>query len=192
MQEQGESDGRAQGESADGASFASAFETHIGISESGYETEFFALMDTYLPRSEFPLLAVGMGLLSLLAASLMGGSLIWGSRHWSANVTTIGAIDRPAWSSRARKGFLIEVSAVAVIAVGLVALILFNTAFADLQPYVERSPGYLAASAYLASSVGILVWAIRLWASRSRSAYLLPVLVIVAAGITIVVLEVIF
>jgi len=63
----------------DGVSFASAFEAHFGISESGYETQFFARMDTYLPQSELPLQAIGLGLLSLLAASLMGGSLIWGS-----------------------------------------------------------------------------------------------------------------
>jgi len=175
----------------DGASFASAFEAHIGISESDYETQFFALMDTHLPQSELPLEAIGLGLLSLLAASLMGGSLIWGFQHWSTGATTTGAIGRPVWSRRARRGFLVEISVVAVIAVGLAALLLFEIAFADLPPYAQRAPGYLITAAYLVASVGILMWAIRRWANRSRNAYLIPLLVILATGITIVVLEVI-
>lgn len=32
----------------DGVSFAAAFENHIGISQSGYETQFFPMMDGYL------------------------------------------------------------------------------------------------------------------------------------------------
>lgn len=176
----------------DGVSFASAFEAHFGISESDYETQFFARMDTYLPQSELPLQAIGLGLLSLLAASLMGGSLIWGFQHWSFGATMTGAVGEPAWSSRARRGFLVEISGVAVIAVGLTALLLFQIAFADLPPHAQRAPGYLTTAAFLAASVGILMWAIRRWANHLRSAYLIPLLVILAAGITIVSIEMIF
>jgi len=174
----------------DGVSFASAFETHIGISESDYETQFFARIDTYLPQSEIPLKAIGLGLLSLLAASLMGGSLIWGFRHWS--IATAGTIGKPVWSSRARRGFLVEISGVAVVAVGLAALILFQIAFGDLPPHAQRAPGYMTTAAFLAASAGILMWAIRRWANHSRSAYLIPLLVILTAGITIVSIEMIF
>lgn len=175
-----------------GASFASAFEAHIGISESDYETQFFARMDPYLPQSEFPLQALGLGLWSLLAASLMGGSLIWAFQHWPAVATTTGATGEPAWGRRARRGFLVEISVVAVTAVGLAALLPLGIAFADLPPYKQRAPGYLATATYLVASASILMWAIRRWANRSRSAYLIPLLVIVAAGITIVVIEQIF
>jgi hypothetical protein len=173
----------------DGVSFASAFEAHIGISESDYEAQFFALMDTYLPQSEFPLQAMGLGLLSLLAASLMGGSLIWGFQHWSTGATELGATGGPVWSRRARRGFLVEISGVAIFAVGFVALLLFQIAFADLPRYAQRAPGYLTTAVYLVASAGILMWAIRRWANHLRGAYLIPLLVILTTGITILTIE---
>ncbi len=176
----------------DGASFASAFETHIGISESDYEAQFFALMDAYLPQSEPPLEAMGMGLLSLVAASLMAGSLIWGFRLWPAGATTTGPIGEATWSRRARMGFLSEISVVAFVAVGFVAVLLFSLAFDDLRPNAPRALGYLITAAYLVTSGGILMWAIQRWANRSSSAYLIPLLVIVTTGITIVAIEQIF
>ena len=176
----------------DGVSFASAFETHIGISESDYETQFFARIDTYLPQSELPLKAIGLGLLSLLAASLMGGSLIWGFQHWSAGATEPGATGGPVWSSRARRGFLVEISGVAIFAVGFVALLLFQIAFADLSPSAQRAPGYVTTAVYLVASAGILMWAIRRWGNHLRGAYLIPLLVILTTGITILAIEAIF
>ena len=176
----------------DGVSFASAFETHIGISESDYETQFFARIDTYLPQSELPLKAIGLGLLSLLAASLMGGSLIWGFQHWSTGATEPGATGGPVWSNRARRGFVVEISGVAIFVVGFVALLLFQITFADLSVSAQRTPGYVTTAVYLVASAGILMWAIRLWAHRLRSAYLIPLLVSLATGITILAIETIF
>ncbi len=63
---------------------------------------------------------------------------------------------------------------------------------AGLPHYVQRAPGYLITAAYVVASAGILMWAIRRWATRSRSAYLIPLLVIVATAITVVVIEQIF
>ena len=95
-------------------------------------------------------------------------------------------------SRRARRGFLTEISVMAVIAVGFAALLLFQIAFDNLRPYTQRAPGCLTTAAYLIASAGILMWAVRCWAKRSRSGYLIPLLVIVATGITIVVIEQIF
>lgn len=174
------------------ASFASAFETHIGISEAEYETQFFALMDAYLPQSEPPLEAIGMGLLSLLAASLMTSSLVWGFRHWPASAMTPGQIDDAAWSRRARRGFLVEISTIGSIAVGFVGVLLFNLALQDLSRDAPRAAGYLITTAYLVISVGILMWAIRRWARRTRLAYLIPLLVIVATAAVVLTVELIF
>lgn len=174
------------------ASFASAFETHIGISESEYEAQFFTLMDAYLPQSEPPLEAIGMGLLSLLAASLMTSSLVWGFRHWPATATTSGQMDDSTWSRPAKRGFLVEISTLGSIAVAFVAVLLFNLSLQDLSPDAPRAVGYLITTAYLVSSGGILMWAIRRWAHRSRLAYLIPLLVILATAAAILTVELIF
>ena len=174
------------------ASFDSAFETRIGLSQSDYEARFFALMDTYLPQSELPFAVIGLGFLSLLAASLVGSSLVWGFRHWSPGVSGSGPFGKPEWSDRARRGFRFEISVMAVIAAGFAALLLFQVASADLQPYVQKTPGYLIAAGHLIASTGILIWAIRRWADHARGAYLTPLLVMLATGITILAIEMIF
>lgn len=175
-----------------GASFASAFEAHIGLSEPEYEAQFFARMDAYLPQSEFPRETVGLALSSLLAASLMGFSLIWGFRHWPAVATTTGAVSEPDSGRRGRRGFVVEISGFAVFTVGFAALLLHQIAFADLPPYVQRAPGYLATAAYLVVAVAILLWSVRRWAYRRRAASLIPLLLIADAALTARIIEELF
>jgi hypothetical protein len=88
----------------DDVSFGEAFESHIGISQSDYEAQFFALMAGYLPQSEFPFEAAALGLVSLLAAGVMGGSLVWGLRRWPAGATASPQPGVPVWTRRARRG----------------------------------------------------------------------------------------
>jgi len=57
---------------------------------------------------------------------------------------------------------------------------------------VQRAPVYLITAVYVVASAGILMWAIRRLANRSRGAYLIPLLVIAGTDITIVVIEQIF
>ena len=169
-----------------GTSFASAFETHIGLSEADYEAQFFARMDAYLPQSEFPRKTVGVALSSLLAASLMGFSLIWGFRRWPALATTTGAVSEP---SRRPRGFVVEIAVSAVFAVGFAALLLHRIAFADLPPYVPRAPGYLATAAYLVVAVAILLWSVRRRAYGRWAASLIPLLLIADAALTARIIE---
>jgi hypothetical protein len=172
-----------------GASFASAFEAHIGLSESEYEAQFWTRMDAYLPQSEFPSKTVGLALGSLLAAGLMGLSLIWGFRHWPALATTTGAVSEP---SRRRRGFVLEIAVFAVFTVGFAALALHQIAFADLPPFVQRAPGYVAIAAYLVVAVAILLWSVRRWAYQKRAAWLIPLLLIVDALLAVRIIESIF
>jgi len=174
------------------ASFASAFETHIGISESDYEAQFFAFMDTYLPQSEPPLKAIGLGFVSLLTAGLVVGSLVWTSRHSPASAKAVPESGAPARSRSVRRGFLAEVSMLGFIVAGLVTLLLFQLAFSELPGGTQRAPGYVAIGVYLVASVGVLIWAIHRWGNRSRGAALIPLLVIVLSGITIVLIDRIF
>jgi len=161
-----------------GASFAAAFEAHIGLSESDYEAQFWARMDAYLPQSEFPRRSVGLALGLLLAASFVSFSLIWGFRHWPALATTTRAVSEP---TRRRKGFVLEIAVSAVLTVGLAASALHQIAFADLPPSVQRAPGYLAIAAFLVGAVAILLWSVRRWAHHKRAASLIPLLLIVDA-----------
>jgi len=172
-----------------GASFASAFETHIGLSESEYESQFFARMDAYLPQSEFPRTTVGVALSSLLAASLMGLSLIWGFRHWPVVAMTTGAVSEPP---RRRRVFAFEIAVFAVLTVGFAALLLHQIAFADLPPYVSRAPGYSATAAYLVAAAAILLWSVRRWAYRQRAASLTPLLLIADAALAVIIIQAIF
>ena len=164
--------------------FAEAFESHIGVSQSDYEAQFFTLLDGYLPQSEFPFEAVGLGLVSLLAAGAMGGSVVWGLRRWPDGVAASPSAGVPSWTRRARRGFVAEVWVFAVLTVGFVALALFSIGFDDLPAGTNRAPLYIVTGGFFVGSAGVLRWAIRRWGDRSRLTYLIPPLVIVAALIT--------
>lgn len=167
--------------------FAEAFESHIGISQSDYEAQFFTLMDAYLPQSEFPFEAVGLGLAALSAAGLVGGVVVWGMRRSPASASSATAV--PGWGRRARGGFVTELSILALVAVGLVARALFGIGFDDLPPGANRTLGYALTAGYCFVSVGILAWAIRRWRGGSRSAYAIPLLVVAASLITAVLID---
>lgn len=167
-----------------GASFASAFEAHIGLGQSEYEAQFWARMDAYLPQSEFPIKTVVLALGSLLAAGLMGLSLIWGFRHWSAVATTTGAVPEPARGRRGRRGFVVEISVFAVLTIGFAALLVHQIAFADLPPSAPRATGYMATAAYLVVAVAILLWSVHRRAYRRRAATLIPLLLMADAALT--------
>ena len=163
--------------------FAEAFENRIGISQSDYETQFFALMDGYLPQSEFPFEAVALQLVWLLGAGVMGGSLVLGQRQWLASVSGSLQSEVSVWTRGARWGFVVEIWAFGFIAVGILALALFSIGFDVLPAGTNLAALYAVTAGFFAGSVAILMWALRTWAARSRLAYLIPPLVIAAVFI---------
>ena len=167
------------------ATFAEAFEDHIGISESDYESQFFARMGAYLPQSEFPFEAAALGLAALLAVSVMAGSVVWGLRRWPAGALVSPQSGMSEWTRRARIGFVAEVTVFATAAVGVVVLALFSIGFDDFPAGANRALAYTTTAGYFVGSVAILMWAIRRWADQARGAYLIPLLVIVATLILI-------
>jgi hypothetical protein len=114
----------------------------------------------------------------------MGGSLVWGLRRWPAGATASPQPGVPVWTRRARRGFVTEVSAFAVITVGFGALALFSIGFDELPVGANRTLLYMVTAGFFAGSVAVLMWAIRRGNDRSRRAYLIPPLVIVGALIT--------
>jgi len=160
--------------------FAAAFENHMGISESEYESRFFALMDTYLPQSEFPFEAVALAVVSLLAASIMGAVVVPGLRRSEAAFSSSSGFAAPGSTRRARVIFVAEVSIFGLVAVVVVALALFSIGFDELPRGANRTLGYVATAGYFAGCVAVLTWAMHRRGNESRPSYLLPPLVIVA------------
>jgi hypothetical protein len=159
----------------DDVPFATAFEDHIGISQDEYQAQFFDLMDGYLPQSEFPFEALGLGVASLLGAVAMAGALIWGTRRWPVPVLASAV---PGTARRPGRGLAAEVAALGVITVAVVARILFALGLEELPAGTNRALGYTVAAGYFVCSVGILLWAIHRRVTRPRNAYLIPLLVI--------------
>lgn len=172
----------------DDVPFAEAFEHHMGISQADYETRFFALIDAYLPRSEFPLEAAGLWLTSLLAAIVMAGSVVWGLRRWPVAASPSPG-SSPTWTGRGRGLFIAEIAATAGIAVLLVTRALLSIGLDDLPQDANRVVAYGLTATFFVASTGILLWALRRGRIRSRRVSLIPLLVLAAAFVTIVLID---
>jgi hypothetical protein len=172
----------------DDVPFAEAFEHHVGISQTDYETRFFALMDAYLPQSEFPFEAAGLWLASLLAAMVMAGSVLWGLRRWPATASPSPA-SGPTWTRRARGVFIAEITATAGIAVLLVTRALLSIGLDDLPQDANRALAFGLTATFFVASSGILLWALRRGRIRSGRVSLIPLLVLAAAFVTTVLID---
>jgi hypothetical protein len=170
----------------DDVPFAEAFERHMGISQADYEAHFFALMDAYLPQSEFPLEAAGLWLASLLAAIVMTGSVVWGLRRWPAAASPASG---PTWTGRTRGAFIAEITATAGITVLLVTRALLSIGLDDLPQDANRALAYGLTAAFFVASTGIVLWALRRGRIRSRHASLIPLLVLAAAIVTTILID---
>jgi len=160
--------------------FADAFAAHMGITQDAYEAEFFSLMDGYLPPSEFPWEAIGLGLAALAAALLLGGSVVWGLRHEGTSL--------PASSAAGpRRAFVVEVVALALLAVLLATRGLFSLGFDTLPPATNFALGYAVVAGYVVVCAGILGWSARRTVGPAR--FLVPLLAVVATVGAVAALE---
>ena len=71
---------------ADDVPFATAFETHMGISVSDYEDHFFELMDEYLPEggAVIPIMPLGLSA-AVIAVLCFAGQRAWRNRRSSSS-----------------------------------------------------------------------------------------------------------
>jgi hypothetical protein len=178
---------------ADDVPFTNAFETHLGISVYDYGDRFFALMGDYLPQSDTsaPVVPISLVFVSVVAVSLIAGVLIWGRRYSHATAPGAMPTDQQPSSQVPRIGFTIEVSTVALLALGFFILVLFAIANEDEISNADKVVGFTADAGFLVASIAIMVWAIRRWVHQSRTAYLIPLLTVAAAAATIITIELI-
>ena len=174
---------------AEGASFEAAFEDRVGLRLDDFETEFFGLMSAYLPQYRNPLFApVGFTFVSVLAIAFVIGAVAVGHRRWRIAAAS-GRIDKPEQGRAARIGFYSEITiASAVVIVFFLGVlfalgtedVLYNAAYGRV-----RLMAYSILVGYLLGSIALLLWAVHQWTQRSRSAFLVAPLIIVATGATI-------
>jgi hypothetical protein len=174
---------------AEGTSFEAAFENRMGLRLDDFENEFFSLMSAYLPQYRNPVFTpIGFAIVSALVVVFVIGVVAVGNRRWRVAAAS-ESIDMAGPSRAARIGFYSEITiaGAVVVAVFLGALfslgtedVLYNVAYARV-----RLLAYAILAGYLLGSTALLLWAVHQWMKRSRSAFLVAPLVIVATGATI-------
>ena len=170
-----------------GSTFADAFESRMGIGLDDYETRFFDLMDDYLPQHRNPLFRPAwFAILSLIVTALVLGvpALVY-RRASTADTEEPGR--------RASIGFHagMVLSSVMLLVVFLFGLFEVGTdyEFNNAVFASGRTRAYWTLVGFLAVSVGLMSWAARRWTHRSRLAYLVAPLVLVATLVTLVVVQ---
>jgi hypothetical protein len=176
---------------AHGATFQTAFEAHMGIGPRAYEHEFFNRMGTYLPQYRNPWFSpAGVAVASALVILFVFATLALGYVRWRP---AHGSLDGPAPGRAARIAFYAELTAASatVVLLFLRGMVAFG-ADGILNNVMERpvrTRGYGALSLYLLVSLALLLWAVRGWNHRSRSAVLVPPLVLTATAVTYLVIN---
>ncbi|MDH3292994.1 MAG: hypothetical protein OER95_01580 [Acidimicrobiia bacterium] len=167
---------------SEGSTFAGAFESHMGISLDEYETRFYDLMDEYLPQHRYPLFTpTSFAILSLFVTALVLGVPALAYRQAS-----IADGEEPAKPALIGFHAGMILSSALLLVVFLIGLFdvgtnykLNNAAYA-----AGRTRAYWILVGFLALSVGFMSWAVRRWARRSRLAYLIAPLILVASVVT--------
>jgi hypothetical protein len=176
---------------AHGATFRTAFDDHMGITLSEYEEQFFDRMAVYLPaRSTSAVFdPVGLVLISMVTVGIAVAGSIWSVRVSPAAATTEGASEAPARTRGSRIGFTAWVAATSVLSLGLFLLGVYAFGRSRELTDADKTFGVAVLIAYLAVCTVVLTWAIRRRRRRSGAAWLIPLLTIGAAAVTIAVIN---
>jgi len=159
----------------------------MGIALHEYETRFFDLMDSYLPQHRNPLFSPAwFAILSLVVATFALGvpALVY------RRASTVEMEEPGRLASFGFHAGMILSSAM-LLAVFLLGLYEVGTDY-ELNNAVyasSRTRAYWTLVGLLAVSVGLTSWAARRWAHRSRLAYLVAPLVLVATVVTLVAVQ---
>ncbi len=171
----------------EGSTFAAAFENRMGIGLDEYETRFFDLMDDYLPQHRNPLFSpTWFAILSLVVAALVLGvpALVY-RRASTADIEEPGRLASIGFHA----GMIL--SSAMLLAVFLLGLFAIGTDY-ELNNAAHasgRTRAYWTLVGFLAVSIGFMSWAARYWTYRSRLAYLVAPIVLVASVITSVAVQ---
>lgn len=171
----------------EGSTFAAAFESRMGVGLDDYETRFFDLMDDYLPQHRNPLFSPAwFAILSLVVAtSVLGVPALLYRRASTVEMEKPGRLASIGFHT----GMIL--SSVMLLAVFLFGLFQVGTGYEfNNAVYASgRTRAYWTLVGFLALSVGLMSWAARRWTHRSRLAYFVAPLVLVATVVTLVVVE---
>lgn len=154
-----------------GDDFETAFNAHMGVDLGEYERTFFARMEAFLPQHANPVFSPGgLAIVAMLAVTLMSGTLVTAHRRW-ATATGPDARQVPRGS---QIGFTVSTGLAAAIAVTFFLGILFiaGTELTNAMDAADQRTTFWILAAYLVVTTALLVWSVREWAARSRTAWL--------------------
>lgn len=165
---------------AHGSTFDDAFSARMGLTVADYESQFFELMDDYLPPRSVPVALTPVGLIFLSAALMGAGSAVtvWSIRNpLAASATTM----TDSWTRGRTTGFVAWILLVSAFSVGVFVIGIFTIRVTWGLSGLGQAVGMAVMITYFSAAALAVNWAIRKRDDNPRGAWLIPLVTIVGA-----------